>query len=71
MIEAKGLVKRYGKFTAVEGASLSLEKGETVALLGSNGSGKSTLLAMLAMILKPDFGEVTVDGLKGKKLRKR
>ena len=71
MIEAKGLVKRYGKFAAVEGASLSLEKGETVALLGSNGSGKSTLLAMLAMILKPDFGEVTVDGLKGKKAKEK
>ncbi|ETP73716.1 ABC-type multidrug transport system, ATPase component [Lachnospiraceae bacterium JC7] len=66
MIEAKGLVKRYGKYTAVDNASLTLEKGEIVALLGANGSGKSTLLGMLAMVLKPDEGEVIVDGLKGK-----
>ena len=69
MIEAKGLVKKYGKFTAVDNLSLTLEKGEGVALLGINGSGKSTLLGMLAMILKPDAGEVTVDGLKGKKAK--
>ena len=69
MIEAKGLVKKYGNFTAVDNLSLTLEKGEGVALLGINGSGKSTLLGMLAMILKPDAGEVTVDGLKGKKAK--
>ena len=71
MIEAKGLVKRYGRYTAVDNASLSLEKGEIIALLGSNGSGKSTLLSMLAMILKPDSGEVTVDGLKGKQAKEK
>ncbi len=71
MIEAKGLVKRYGSYTAVDDASLSLEKGEVVALLGSNGSGKSTLLSMLAMVLKPDSGEVTVDGLKGKQAKEK
>lgn len=71
MIEAKGLVKRYGNYTAVDNVSLSLEKGETIALLGANGSGKSTLLSMLAMILKPDEGEVTVDGLKGKQAKEK
>ena len=71
MIEAKGLVKRYGRYTAVDNASLSLEKGEIIALLGSNGSGKSTLLSMLTMILKPDSGEVTVDGLKGKQAKEK
>ncbi|SFG73278.1 ABC transporter ATP-binding protein [Oribacterium sp. WCC10] len=71
MIEAKGLVKRYGRYTAVDDASLSLEKGEIIALLGSNGSGKSTLLSMLAMVLKPDSGEVTVDGLKGRQAKEK
>ena len=71
MIEAKGLVKRYGNYTAVDNVSLSLEKGETIALLGANGSGKSTLLSMLALILKPDEGEVTVDGLKGKQAKEK
>ena len=69
MIEAKGLVKKFGKYTAVENISLTLEKGEIIALLGANGSGKSTLLSMLAMVLKPDEGEVVVDGLKGKKAK--
>ncbi|SEA07540.1 ABC-2 type transport system ATP-binding protein/lipopolysaccharide export system ATP-binding protein [Oribacterium sp. KHPX15] len=71
MIEANGLVKKYGNFTAVDNASLLLEKGEVIALLGSNGSGKSTLLGMLAMVLKPDSGEVTVDGLKGKQAKEK
>lgn len=71
MIEANGLVKRYGKFTAVDNISMTLNSGEAVALLGKNGSGKSTLLGMLAMVLKPDAGDVKVDGLTGKKAREK
>lgn len=71
MIEAKGLVKKYGKFTAVDHLSMTLDRGETVALLGANGSGKSTLLGMLAMVTKPDEGEVTVDGVAGKQAKQK
>ncbi len=56
MIEAKGLVKKYGKFVAVDNLSFSLNVGESVVLLGANGSGKSTLMSMLALVLKPTEG---------------
>ena len=69
MIEAKELVKKYGNFTAADNLSLTLDKSECVVLLGSNGSGKSTLIKMLAMVIKPTSGEITVDNQKGKKAR--
>ena len=71
MIEAKGLVKKYGNFVAVNHLSMTLDLGETVVLLGANGSGKSTLLGMLSMITKPDEGEVTVDGATGKQAKQK
>lgn len=69
MTEARNLVKKYGSFTAVDHLSLTLNPGESVVLMGANGSGKSTLMGMLAGVIKPDEGEVLVDGLKGKKAR--
>lgn len=71
MIEAKGLVKKYGKYVAVDNLSMNLNLGESVVLLGANGSGKSTLMGMLAMVLKPTEGEVTIDGRKGKKAKSK
>ena len=71
MIEAKELVKKYGNFTAADNLSLTLDRSECVVLLGSNGSGKSTLIKMLAMVIKPTSGEITVDNQKGKKARTR
>ena len=69
VIEARGLTKRFksreaGKkrFTAVENASLTLKKGETLGLLGESGSGKSTLGQMLVGLLKPDEGEIAFRG---------
>jgi|YNPBryunderm2012_1023409.scaffolds.fasta_scaffold18337_2 ABC-2 type transport system ATP-binding protein len=55
---------RYGKHLAVNGLSLSVQRGEIVGLLGPNGSGKSTTLATAAGILEPYQGSVTVDGLR-------
>lgn len=71
MLEANGLMKQYGKSEVLEGLSLTLNPGEGVALLGQNGSGKTTLLKILAGVLEPDAGEVTVDGLTGKEAKER
>jgi putative ABC transport system ATP-binding protein len=58
LIEARGLVKRYGTTEALRGASLRLMPGEILAVTGPSGSGKSTLLHCLAGIVRPDGGEV-------------
>ena len=77
IIEAKGLTKTYGKkqtaFTALKNIDLSIEEGETVAIVGKSGSGKSTLMHLLALLDTPTSGTVKIDGvtasrLKGKKL---
>jgi sodium transport system ATP-binding protein len=62
MIEARGLTRRFGDFTAVEGLSLEVGEGELVGLLGANGAGKTTLLRMLAGMLTPCAGEASVGG---------
>ncbi len=60
---AEGLVKRFDGTTAVAGVSLRVHPGEVVGLLGPNGAGKTTTLRMLAGILTPDEGAVTIAGL--------
>jgi len=62
-LEAESLGKRFGAVTAVHDVSLQVRPGEIVGLLGPNGAGKTTTLRMLAGILSPDRGRVTVDGL--------
>lgn len=62
MIEVKGLVKRYGDFTAVAGIDLTIEAGEIFALLGPNGAGKTTTVEILAGFRAPDSGSVSVLG---------
>ena len=65
-LELQGLYKSYfdgsGDHHILKGANFNLEKGETVAILGSSGSGKSTLLNLIAGIDLPDQGEVRIDG---------
>jgi ABC-2 type transport system ATP-binding protein len=61
MIQISHVEKRYGNLVAVDGVSLELG-GEIFALLGRNGAGKSTLIKMLAGILPPDKGHITVFG---------
>ena len=63
IIEVSGLKKSYGSVYAVKGVDFYVEKGRMFALLGTNGAGKSTIIDMLCTFLKPDAGEVLVDGL--------
>jgi ABC-2 type transport system ATP-binding protein len=61
-VQARGLVKKYGDREALRGVDLAADAGELVAIIGPNGAGKTTLLSILAGILKPDAGELGVDG---------
>lgn len=60
--EAAGLRKRFGELLAVDGVSLRIAAGETYGLLGPNGAGKTTTISMIAGLLQPDDGNVTVAG---------
>ncbi|MFT3659983.1 MAG: ABC transporter ATP-binding protein [Gordonia sp. (in: high G+C Gram-positive bacteria)] len=62
VIDAHGLVKRYGRFTALDGLDLTVHAGETVGFLGPNGAGKSTTIRVLLGLLRYDGGSVTVFG---------
>jgi ABC-2 type transport system ATP-binding protein len=61
-LDARELVKRYGEREALKKVSFTAGAGELVAIIGPNGAGKTTLLSILAGILKPDAGELGVDG---------
>jgi iron(III) transport system ATP-binding protein len=60
MIRLEGVTKRFGETTAVDAASLCIERGEVVALLGPSGCGKTTLLRLIAGFERPDAGTVEV-----------
>jgi len=62
MVEVKDLVKKFGGFTAVDGISFRVDKGEIFGLLGENGAGKTTTLRMLATMLKPTSGQAILGG---------
>ncbi|SDG66387.1 MULTISPECIES: ATP-binding cassette domain-containing protein [Rhodanobacteraceae] len=63
MIEVKNLRKSFGDVHAVNGVSFTARDGEITGLLGPNGAGKTTTLRMLYTLMKPDAGEVLVDGV--------
>jgi len=62
MIEVKDLRKNYGTNVAVGGISFQIERGETIGLLGPNGAGKTTTVAIISGLLRPDSGEVLIEG---------
>jgi peptide/nickel transport system ATP-binding protein len=65
MLNAESITKSFGRVRALQRASLTLAPGERLGLVGQSGSGKSTLAQVLALLLEPDSGTVTIDGQRG------
>jgi fructose transport system ATP-binding protein len=62
IFQARGLVKRYGHVTALDGADFELRAGEILAVIGDNGAGKSSLIKALSGAVVPDEGQIELDG---------
>jgi simple sugar transport system ATP-binding protein len=62
LLEARGIVKSFGRVRALRGASFTVHPGEVVALIGDNGAGKSTMVKTLSGVLTPDDGEIRFEG---------
>jgi lipooligosaccharide transport system ATP-binding protein len=75
LVRARGLTKRFGDFTAVDGIDFELRRGEAFGFLGPNGAGKSSTMRMLGCVSPPSGGELTILGLdpvsKGSVIRAR
>lgn len=63
MLVIKNLVKKFGKFHALDGLNLEISKGEIFGFVGPNGAGKTTTMKIISGLLKADSGEVYVDGV--------
>ena len=62
MIRLKNVSKRFGEKVALKDISLTIEKGETIAIIGGSGSGKSTLLRLMIGLARPSGGEIHIGG---------
>ncbi|WP_136617620.1 MULTISPECIES: ATP-binding cassette domain-containing protein [Mesorhizobium] len=62
ILTARGLVKRYGRVTALDNADFDLYPGEILAVIGDNGAGKSSLIKAISGAVTPDEGEIRLDG---------
>jgi len=69
MIEARGLVKRYGSTTAVDNLSFDVRPGTVTGFLGPNGAGKSTTMRIILGLDRPDAGTARVNGTSYHELR--
>src|SRR5512136_1239832 len=63
MITVRSVSKSYGTIKALENVSFNIEKGEIFGILGPNGAGKSTIVNILNTLVKPDIGDVIIDGV--------
>ncbi len=63
MIEVRNVSKRFGQTVALDGISMTVERGEILGFLGPNGAGKSTAMKIITSFLAPDDGNVVVDGM--------
>jgi len=64
MVRARGLEKRYGRLPVLQGLDLDVPRGEVTAIIGPNASGKTTFNKILLGLVRPDAGEVLVDGVR-------
>ena len=71
MIELRGVKKKFGDQVILDGVDFVVQDGETVALLGPSGTGKSVLLKHIIGLIKPDAGQVLVDGLHVDRLKRK
>ncbi len=62
VLSARGLVKRYGRVTAIDHCDFDLYPGEVLAVIGDNGAGKSSMIKALSGAIQPDAGEIRIDG---------
>src|SRR5689334_1392824 len=63
ILEVRGLVRRYGNLTALDGVDLAVMPGEFIALLGPSGSGKTTMLNLVAGLVTPTAGRILINGV--------
>jgi len=70
MIEVRDVYKRFGSLVVLNGVNLTVQEGETLALLGPSGTGKSVLLKSIIGLIRPERGEIIVDGLNVGKLNR-
>ena len=69
MIEARGIIKRYGTLEVLRGVDVTIGQGEVVSIVGPSGAGKTTLLQILGTLDRADGGTVTCDGTDVSRLR--
>src|SRR5438445_2973682 len=62
LLEIRGLTVHHGQLAAIDRLDLTVERGETLAVIGANGAGKSTLLRAIAGVLRPTAGTIVLDG---------
>lgn len=70
-IELKGVYKRFGKQEVLRGINLTLQHGETLCIIGPSGEGKTVMMKHIIGLIKPDKGEIYVDGVHVNRLKER